>query len=90
MNHEFHGKHERGRSSGSVGTPRPTLVRGFPTCGKQKKKGASRMLPLLLDGTLRVGMSVPAHPPPCGELLLVRGYRGWLKPPPPEEVFGTG
>ena len=30
---------------GLVGTPRPTLVRGFPTWGKQKKKGASRAAP---------------------------------------------
>jgi len=32
----------------------------------------------------RVGMSVPAHPQAI-ELLVVRGYRGWLKPSSPED-----
>ena len=33
---------------GSVGILRPTLGRGFPTCGKQKKKGASRDAPVTM------------------------------------------
>jgi len=44
------------------------------------------MIPLLWEGTLRVGMSVPAHPQAI-ERLVGYGYRGWLKPPPPEEGF---
>ena len=45
------------------------------------------MLPLLWEGTLWVGMSVPAHSQAI-ELLGGQGKRGWLKPPPPEASFG--
>ncbi len=47
-------------------------------------KGAS-ILPLLLIGPLRVGMSVPAHPQAIGRLVGY-GNRGWLKPPTPEDL----
>ncbi len=54
----------------------------YPVDGKMKR-GREQDGLATMGGTLWVGMSVPAHPPPCGELLLVRGYRGWLKPPTP-------
>ena len=59
---------------------------GFIAIGLlREQKGEGRDAPATMGCLLLVGMSVPAHPQPYGELLLVRGNRGWLRPPTPEE-----
>jgi len=46
------------------------------------------MLPLLWEGTLRVGRDErPRSSAERMALLMGYGNRGWLKPPPPQEGF---
>ena len=73
---------------GSVGTPRPTLDtgdfrRGGVVSVTETLIGVGK--PGCVSDLFWVGMSVPAHPQAIEQLV---GYRGWLKPPPPERAYG--
>ena len=56
---------------------------GISDVWEAKEEGREQDAPATMDGLLRVGMSVPAHPQAIER--LGGGDRGWLKPPPPED-----